>query len=54
MLLTILIYEDVYFNDKILISLMKLFFLDADLLTFNYTTLLIAVFTSWVWNDHRA
>ncbi|XP_060870499.1 uncharacterized protein LOC132944945 isoform X2 [Metopolophium dirhodum] len=26
----------------------------ADLLTFNYTTLLIAVFTSWVWNYHRA
>ncbi|KAL5240382.1 hypothetical protein ACI65C_007792 [Semiaphis heraclei] len=26
----------------------------ADLLTFNYTTLFIAVFTSLVWNDHRA
>ncbi|XP_026806339.1 uncharacterized protein LOC113549304 isoform X1 [Rhopalosiphum maidis] len=26
----------------------------ADLLTFNYTILLIAVFTSWIWNDRRA
>ncbi|XP_025201480.1 uncharacterized protein LOC112599002 isoform X1 [Melanaphis sacchari] len=26
----------------------------ADLLTFNYTTLLIAVFTSWIWNERRA
>ncbi|KAL4111868.1 hypothetical protein QTP88_015745 [Uroleucon formosanum] len=27
---------------------------NADFLTLNYTTMLIAVFTSWVWNDHRA
>lgn len=39
----------------LIVILIKLcLFLDAGLLKFNYATVLITVFTSWIWNDRRA